>query len=60
MKLKDIPKHMRTREWIESSIRHEEHDGVHTYHNCKCKRNACRSMMCAKCWKELLMRKKGE
>lgn len=58
IKLKDIPKHMRTKEWIESCIRHEQSLGVHTYHNYDCGRNSCRSMMCVECWKELLSRKR--
>ncbi len=57
-KLKDIPKHMRTKLWIESEIRHEEHMGIHTYHQCECDRGMCRSMMCAECWRELLARKR--
>ena len=54
MKLKDLEEHMQTREWIESEIRHEEHKGIHTYHGCKCDRGYCRSIMCAKCWEEIL------
>ena len=62
-KLYDLPEHMRTREWIESEIRYEEHKGTHTYHDCECGRNRfqdsaipdpCRSYMCATCWRELL------
>ena len=59
-KLKDLPRHMRTREWIESCIRHEIHNGMHTYHLCECKRKLCRSMMCSLCWKELLERKRSK
>jgi len=58
--LKDLPKHMRTREWILSAIRHEEHKGVHTYHKCDCGKNSCRAMMCAECWKKLLKRKRSK
>lgn len=59
-KLKDLPKHMRTREWIESCIRREEHDGIHTYHKCPNCENSCRSMMCADCWRKLLARKRSD
>lgn len=52
--LKDIPEHMRTREWIESCIVHENHKGVHTYHMCECGKNSCRSICCADCWREIL------
>ena len=58
MKLKDMPKHMRTREWVESAIRYEEATGIHTYHNCDCGRDICRSMMCTECWRDLLTRKR--
>ena len=54
MKLKDLQEHMQTRKWIESEIRHEEHKGIHTFHGCDCGRGYCRSMMCNKCWKEIL------
>jgi len=56
--LKDIPKHMRTKEWIESEIRYEQADGIHTYHQCDCGRKSCRSTMCDLCWKELLSEQK--
>jgi len=52
MKLKELPKHMSTKIWIDSEIRYEKADGVHTYHNCKCGRDSCRSVMCAECWRE--------
>ena len=53
-KLTDIPKHMRTKDWIVSEIKYEKSKGVHTYHQCECDRGKCRSIMCVKCWKELL------
>lgn len=53
-RLNQLPKHMRTRAWIESEIWHEKHKGVHTYHHCECGRNPCRSYMCWQCWEELL------
>ncbi len=59
-RLHQLPKHMRTREWIESEIRHESHKGVHTYHQCDCGRGGCRSVMCTQCWKELLKEVKDE
>ena len=46
MKLKDLPKHMRTKLWIESEIRYEESPGIHTYHQCECGRMKARSGMC--------------
>ena len=49
-KLKDVPEHMRTKRWIDSHIRYEQADGIHTYHPCKCGRDHCRNMMCAECW----------
>ncbi|MHA1704090.1 MAG: hypothetical protein ACTSWK_17700 [Promethearchaeota archaeon] len=54
MSLKDIPKHMRTKRWIESEIVHESYEGVRTVHNCKCGKYSCRSSMCVYCWRELL------
>lgn len=54
MRLQQLPEHMQTRKWIESEIRHEEHEGIHTYHLCECKRMQCRSFMCALCWKDVL------
>lgn len=42
---------------IESEIMYEEHKGIHTYHECDCGRGACRSSMCAKCWREVLDKK---
>jgi hypothetical protein len=55
--MKEIPDHMKTKEWIESSIRHEEHEGVHTYHMCDCGKNSCRSVMCSDCWRKQLEEK---
>jgi len=52
--LSKLPTYMRTRVWIESNIHYEEHEGVHTYHQCECDRMAARSSMCALCWKDLL------
>ena len=52
--LKELPKHMQTKQWIESEIAHEQQEGVHTYHQCKCGRQACRSNMCVLCWEEIL------
>lgn len=52
--LKDLPKHMQTKEWILSEICHEEFKGVCTIHKCDCGKNMCRSTMCAECWKKLL------
>ena len=57
MKSADIPEHMRTKMWIESSIRYEKHKGVHTYRNCECGRMACRAVMCVKCWEDVLKEK---
>ncbi len=56
--LKDLPKHMRTREWILSEIKHESFKGITTVHKCECGENSCRSVMCSECWKKLLKRKR--
>ena len=53
-KLKDLSKHMQTKEWIQSEIDYEQHKGIHTYHQCDCGRKSCRSAMCDLCWKEIL------
>ena len=53
MTLADIPEHMRTREWIESEIAHNDAPGVHTYHPCKCGRGIARSNWCNHCWRDL-------
>lgn len=54
MKLKELPKHMQTREWIESEIHYENFEGVRTVHNCECGRGYARSVMCTLCWKDIL------
>ena len=45
----------RTKEWLISAIKYEEHKGVHTYHTCSfCQVNATRSGKCAECLKKEL------
>ena len=54
MELKNLPKHMQTKEWILSEIHYEEFKGVQTIHACECGRGNCRSNMCVQCWNEIL------
>ena len=49
-----LPEHMKTRAWIESKIRYESHNGIHTYHPCDCGRGLTRAGRCATCWLEML------
>lgn len=44
----------RTKEWVESCIKYEEHKGVHTYHQCRCGRMRTRAGKCVLCLKEEL------
>lgn len=53
-RLKYIPKERRTIRYIQSCIDYEEHDGVHTYHQCECGRSRTRSSYCSLCWKDIL------
>ena len=53
MKPSDVKPEHRTRRWIDSEIRYESHQGIHTYHQCECGRGLCRSAMCATCWSEV-------
>ena len=41
---------------LESMIAYEKHKGTHTYHQCKCDRNATRSGKCWQCLEEELER----
>ncbi len=38
--------------WAKSELRHEQAKGIHTYHQCECGRQACRTNKCVLCWKE--------
>jgi hypothetical protein len=52
--LKELPQHMQTQQWLQSSIRYEEHKGIHTYHPCKCSRGWTRTGHCGTCIREML------
>lgn len=43
----------RTRRWLRSEIAHEEHQGIYTYHPCRCG-EWTRSGRCAGCLREML------
>lgn len=43
-------------DWAKSELRHEEHKGIHTFHQCECGRRGCRSNKCVLCWKEEIAR----
>ncbi len=59
-KLKDLPKHMRTKEWIKSEIRYEEYGEINPNNMCGCKRQSYRVFLCSLCWRDLLKRKRGK
>ena len=54
LKLADLSKEMRTRRWIESEIRYQEHQGIHTYCACNYCGNSSREGRCADCWRGVL------
>ena len=53
-RLRSRPEHMQTREWLESELRREQSKGVHTVHDCDCRRMWCRGKYCADCLREML------
>ncbi len=54
LKLADLSEEMRTRRWIESEIRYQEHKGIHTYCACGHCGNRSRGGTCADCWRGVL------
>lgn len=54
LKLSDLPKKVRTEQWIRSEIVHQERLGIHTYCSCDHCGNPSRGGCCAGCWRGVL------